>query len=235
MYDHGGISSNILSSSMRNSSDNIDGDNSPLLTLTPFPFDNDASDSHHSNDTDDCRRDTVLSTTTNSLGLIKRDNDSALSGSTQGSSNIAYDPGSINNSDHCNLTYDPDGDIHNSSSDSYIAYDLGGDTNDKGDDSHLVYDPGSNHFVNNKSSNENIHCYELAQAARLIFNAALLPSASLPPRQAKTPVFFPLTLRRFTFVSRCAFCLHSIIVCVPAVMRSVSFPVPLPLLVLDLE
>src|SRR6267142_6446996 len=123
----------------------------------------------------------------------------------------AYNPGGINDSDRCNLAYNPNSDIHNSSSDSYIAYNLGGDTNDKGDDSNLVYDPGGNHFVNNKSSNENIHCYELAQVVRLIFNAALPPSASLLPRQAKTPVF------------------------VPAVARNVSFPVPLPLLVLDLE
>jgi len=158
------------------------GDNSPLSTLMPFPFDNDASDSHHSNDADNCRCDTILGTTTSSLGLIKRDNNSALSGSTQGGSNIAYDPGGINDSDRCNLAYDPDGDIHNSSSDSYITYDLGSDTNDKGDDSNLVYDPGSDHFINNKSSNDNIHCYELVQVARIVFNATPPPSANLPPR-----------------------------------------------------
>src|SRR6267142_5435482 len=147
----------------------------------------------------------------------------------------AYNPGGINDSDRCNLAYNPNSDIHNSSNDSYIAYNLGGDTNDKGDDSNLVYDPGGNHFVNNKSSNENIHCYKLVQVTCLIFNAALLPSASLLPCQVKTPVYSPLTLRHFTFVSNCAFCLHSIIVCVPAVTHSVFFLVPLPLLVLDLE
>jgi len=46
MYDPGSISSNILSSSMQNSGDNIDGNSSPLLRLTPFPFDNDDADSH---------------------------------------------------------------------------------------------------------------------------------------------------------------------------------------------
>jgi len=53
---------------------------------------NDVTDTHHS---DNCGRDTKLSTTDNSLGLIKS-KDRALIGSMQDGSNIAYDPGSVN-------------------------------------------------------------------------------------------------------------------------------------------
>jgi len=101
-YNPGGICSDNFNS----------GNNTPH---TPFPFDNDATDSHHS---DDCRHDSELGTTDNSLGLINSpivydhsgisfSHDSTLSSSTQDGNNTLYDPSGFSISDDCNLVYDP--------------------------------------------------------------------------------------------------------------------------------
>jgi len=132
---------------------------------TQFPFGNDAADSHHS---DERGRDTELSTTDNSLGLIKSrtvydhgdfgfSNDSALSVSTQDGSNTAYESGGFNIIDGDKRMHDPGGDRFNNSIKIDSARDddeSGGDTNDESDDRNLVYDLGSGiHFDNGLGSN----------------------------------------------------------------------------------
>jgi len=148
VYDPGGISGDDFDS----------GNNTPH---TPFPFDNDAADSHHS---DDCGHNTKLSTTNNSLGLIKSHimydyggisfgNDSSLSGSTQDGSNTAYNPSGFNiiNDDKC--MHNPGGDRFNNS----IKIDSACDDNESGGDTNnwnLVYNPsGGIHFNNGLGSN----------------------------------------------------------------------------------
>jgi len=109
------------------------------------PFDNDAADDHHSDDTDKCGCDTVLGITDGSLNLIKSNN-----------SHIVYDPGGIgfskdsalgstNDGDNSSLPYDPGGGIHFNNS---LGSDLGNtaisDDASSFNSSHhkFVYNPG---------------------------------------------------------------------------------------------
>jgi len=131
---------------------------------------NDAADTHHS---DDCGRNTELSTTDNGLGLIKS-KDRALIGSMQDGSNIVYDPDSINFSGnnitsgspcdsgsrlnchsrdgctHSNTRHSDDcgaaNDSDHSSVDDDIVYDPGGFSII--DDDKCMHNPGNDRFNN---------------------------------------------------------------------------------------
>jgi len=188
-YDPGGIStSSVFSNATQASttSDDTTDNSSPSSTHVPSPFNNDAADDHHSDNTDDRGCDTILSITNGSLNLIKSDN-----------SRIVYNPGGIgfskdsalggtNDGDNSSLPYDPSGGIH---FDNGLGSDLGNtaisDDTSSFNSSHckFVYDPGGDLLVNNTTistahDDMPVSRHKPVQAKRLDFNAVPPSSAS---------------------------------------------------------
>src|SRR6267142_577799 len=159
-------------------------------------------------------------------------------GSNLSNSTISDDASSFDSS---KLVYGPGGDRSNSSTKADSAHNEDesprSDTDDKSDDCDFVYDPDGDHLDNNshhchinnnpstsnssdanhcnanKGSSDNVHPYELVQAANLVINAVPAPPAydhpfltDLRHADATGPSFSLLTLKVEEFVFIFSFC-----------------------------